>query len=406
MSAASERLPETSNPFSARLIIILIAVGIVSFSAVMSLMAWSPDLARKDRPGASPYSRSATGYAGLIDMLEADGAPVSVSRRTESLQSGNGRLMVLTLPLRGRTFDMDEITGPALIVLPKWYFIQNPARRAFELDTRLAARDTVDAMLGLVEEEARLYRLRNPGEIETPFGTFAPDFGQNMQVVKSDMLDPVIEVPGGQLLSKLPERDIYLLADPDLLNNFGLANVENAAMGLGVMSYAGASGDRPVTFDATLHGFEQSTNLLKLLLDIPFLGATLVALATIGLIGWAAAIRFGAPEREAPAFAPGKQALADNSAGLIAAARREPRMAPGYLSLTRRALVRDLALPKTLSEADLRALLDRMGDQAGLETEWSEIGGGLSEPAHSRDELRHKARALWRWRKEMTHGNS
>ena len=405
MNAPSERLPHAGNPFSARLVIILLAVGIVSFAAVMALMAWSPDLARKDRPGATPYSRSATGYAGFIDMLEADGTSVSVSRRTESLQSGGGRLLVLTLPLRGRTFDTEEITGPALIVLPKWYFLPNPARRAFELDTRLAAKDTVDAMLGLVEADARLFRLRNPGTVETPFGTFTPDFGHEMQVIKSDLLDPVIDVPGGQLLSKFPDRDIYVLADPDLLNNFGLANVENAAMGLGLVAYAGADGSGPVIFDATLHGFEQSTNLLKLLLDIPFLGATLVALATIGLIGWAAAIRFGAPEREAPAFAPGKQALADNSAGLIAAARREARMAPGYLSLTRRALLRDLALPKTLNETELRALLDRMGRQAGLEQDWSEIGGGLSEPAGSRDELRHKARALWRWRKEMTHGN-
>ena len=72
MTPASERLPEATNPFSARLVIILIAIAIVSFAAVMALMAWSPDLARKDRPGATPYSRSASGYAGLIDMLESD----------------------------------------------------------------------------------------------------------------------------------------------------------------------------------------------------------------------------------------------------------------------------------------------------------------------------------------------
>jgi hypothetical protein len=125
----------------------------------------------------------------------------------------------------------------------------------------------------------------------------------------------------------------------------------------------------------------------------------------MALTGWAAAIRFGAPEREAPAFAPGKQALADNSAGLIAMARREGRMAPGYLALTRRALSRQLGMPKTLSETELAALLDRMGDQAGLDSRWTDLGSGLAQPAASREDLRQKARALWRWRKEMTHGH-
>ncbi|RIJ32868.1 DUF4350 domain-containing protein [Henriciella mobilis] len=404
MTPASERLPEATNPFSARLVIILIAIAIVSFAAVMALMAWSPDLARKDRPGATPYSRSASGYAGLIDMLESDRRAVTVSRRSDLLHYSDGRLMVLTLPLYGRGFEIDELAGPALIVLPKWSFLANPARRAFELDTRLASKDAVDAMLGLVEEDASLHRLRNPGSVNTPFGTFTPDFDHEMQVIKSDTLEEIIGVPGGQLLSKLPDRDIYVLSDPDLLNNFGLARVGNALMGLSLFAYLD-NGRQDVVFDATIHGFESSGSLLKTLLDIPFLGATLVALATMLLIGWAAAIRFGAPEREAPAFPPGKLALADNSADLIASARREARMAPGYLSLTRRALARDLGLPKTLSEAEIAALLDRMGEQTGLDDNWSRIGGALSEPAHNRDDLRHKARALWRWRMEMTHGN-
>ena len=143
---------------------------------------------------------------------------------------------------------------------------------------------------------------------------------------------------------------------------------------------------------------------MKILLSVPWIGATLLALASMALIIWSAAVRFGAPEREAPAIAAGKRALADNSAGLIAMAHREPRMAPGYLSLSRRALVRELGLPKTLSEAETTALLQRMGEQAGLDTSYSSLNQGLSVPAGSREDLRHKARALWRWRREMKHG--
>ncbi|WP_084396749.1 DUF4350 domain-containing protein [Henriciella aquimarina] len=402
----SERLPQSSSPFSPRVVVILIGVGLFSFLAVMSLMAWSPDLASRDRAGATPYSRSASGYAGLRTMLEADGRQVSVSRRTETMSARDGRLLVLTLPLRGRTFEIGEVAEPALIVLPKWRSLPNPARQAWEVDTRLASEGAVDGMLGLVAEDASLRRLDEPPEaLDTPFGTLAPQFDGKLQLIRANGLDPVIALPQGLLLSRLGEREIYVLSDPDVLNNFGLARLENARTGLGILELVSRSESQPIVFDATLHGFERSNNLLKLLLDIPFLGATLVALATMALIGWAAAIRFGAPEREAPAFAPGKQALADNSAGLIAMARREARMAPGYLALTRRALSRDLGTPKTLSETELATLLDRMGEQAGLEETWTDIGSGLSTPAASRDDLRHKARALWRWRREMTHGH-
>lgn len=399
----SERLPRTENPFTGRVIFILLAVGLLSLAAVMALMAWSPDLASRDRPGATPYSRSASGYAGLIDMLEAEGREVSVSRLRDRLQTSDGRLLIITMPLYGRNFDIDEIAPPALIVLPKWRFLSNPARRAFELDTRLADLDAVDGMMGLVEEDAKLIRLRNPGKLHTPFGKVAPVFDHEMQVVKSDKLDEVIGRPGGQLLSRLGEEEIYLLSDPDVLNNFGLARTENAVTGLSIIDLVSRGDGQPIVFDATIHGFERSRSLLKTLLNIPFLGATLIALATMALIGWAASIRFGAPEREAPAFAAGKQALADNSAGLISMAKREPRMAPGYLALTRRALIKELGLPKTLSEEEIAALLDRMGKQQGAETSWTDIRSGLSQPAGSRDDLRHKARAIWRWRKEMTH---
>ncbi|MEQ9316870.1 MAG: hypothetical protein RLN72_13530 [Henriciella sp.] len=399
----SERLPKAENPFTGRVIFILLAVGLLSFAAVMALMAWSPDLASRDRPGATPYSRSASGYAGLIDMLEAEGRDVSVSRLRDRLETSDGRLLIITMPLYGRNFDIDEIAPPALIVLPKWRFLSNPARRAFELDTRLADLDAVDGMLGLVEEEAKLIRLRNPGKLETPFGKVAPVFDHEMQVVKSDALDEVIGRPGGQLLSRLGEDEIYLLSDPDVLNNFGLARTENAVTGLAIIDLVSRGNSQPIVFDSTIHGFERSRSLLKTLLDIPFLGATLIALATMALIGWAASIRFGAPEREAAAFAAGKQALADNSAGLISMAKREPRMAPGYLALTRRALIKELGLPKTLSEEEIAALLDRMGKQQGAETSWTDIRSGLSGPAASRDDLRQKARAIWRWRKEMTH---
>lgn len=399
----SERLPQQSAPFTGRMAAVLIIVALLSLGAVLTLMAWSPDLVSRDKAGSTPYSRSSTGYAGLVDMLEARGDDVSISRLSQSMEIGGRRLLIATLSVNGRDIEEDEISGPALIILPKWTYRANPAKKSWEIDAELASAERVMIHLREFDEDGEIVRRKTPGALETPFGRFSPDFEDEMQLIETDLLEPVITARGGALLAKVPGREIYILSDPDLLNNFGLARLENAKTGLGLIDEVSGGGTRPIVFDATVHGFERSTNLLKILLDIPYLGATLIALATMILIGWAAAIRFGAPERETRAILAGKRALADNSAGLITMAKRERRMAPGYLSLSRRALSRELGLPRTLPEDEYIALLDRMAKQNGMETSFTALQSGLSTPASSRDDLTNKARALWRWRKEMTH---
>lgn len=399
----SERLPQTAAPFTGRVAVTLIIAALLSLGAVLALMGWAPELASRDRAGPTPYSPSSTGYSGLVDMLEAQERDISVSRLPQTLETGGRRLMIVTLSVHGRSAELSEIGEPALIVLPKWTYTTNPARKSWEKDAELASAERVMIHLREFDEDGEIIRAPNPDLLNVGADRFRPDFEDQMQLIKTDRLRPLIEAKGGALLAKHPKREIYILSDPDLLNNFGLTRLENAKAGLGLIEQVSRDGTQPIVFDATLHGFERSTNLLKILLDIPYLGVTLVALAAMALIGWAAAVRFGAPEREARAIKAGKQALADNSAGLIAMAKRERRMAPGYLALSRRALSRELGLPRTLPEAEYQALLDRMAAQNGMETSFSELQAGLSSPASSRDDLRNKARALWRWRKEMTH---
>ncbi|MCF6329664.1 MAG: hypothetical protein L3J02_07690 [Henriciella sp.] len=244
-----------------------------------------------------------------------------------------------------------------------------------------------------------------PGKMLTPFGPHTPDFEHKMQVIESNSLEPVISVPGGALVSRLPGTEIYILADPDVLNTFGLVRRENARLALGLIDWLAAYDRAPVTLDATLHGFERSESLLQAIFDIPFLGATLLALATALMIGWSAFVRFGPPEREARTIAFGKKALAESSAGLVSMARREGQMAPGYLTMTRRAIMRGLGLPPKLSPEDLTQALDSIARQKNMETSWSAKASSMNVPASGREDLRDKANALWRWRKEMTDGH-
>ena len=93
----SERLPRAQNPFSSNLSAVLVGAGTLLFTLIFILLAWSPDLATKNRAGQHAYSKSALGYAGLVTLLEADGQSVSISRLASTLNYTDGPL-IITLP--------------------------------------------------------------------------------------------------------------------------------------------------------------------------------------------------------------------------------------------------------------------------------------------------------------------
>ncbi|MEL8056607.1 MAG: hypothetical protein AAGK66_10660 [Pseudomonadota bacterium] len=404
----SERIKSASNPFSGVVVALMVAIGLISFTAAFALMGWAPELADKSRAGEHPYSTSAIGYQGLTRLLEADGQDVSITRTADDRTYAAG-LSIITIPRFGFNrlddFDVTEVSEPVLYVLPKWRGRINRAKRSWHDDTNLLAREDVQSLSESFDEDAIIWRLRNPGSIETPFGPVNPNFENEMQVIRSDTLIPVIETSSGQLLSRMAGTQIYILSDPDVLNTFGLARRENARFALGLIEFLKPYESAPITLDATIHGFEHTTNLLKAIFDVPFLGATAIAFATMLLIGWGASIRSAPPIREGRAIAFGKQALADSSAGLIAMARREGGMAPGYLSAARRSLIRQLGLPRTTDDETLERTLNALAKQRGQADTFDKPAVPLTKPARSREDLTEKARQLWRWRKEITHGD-
>ena len=411
----SERLPSNANPFSSLTAMIMIGIGTLAFIAIFALLAWSPDLASKNRAGSHPYSSSALGYGGLVKMLETDGHTVSISRLSSSLERTEG-LLILTIPRFGfsrvEDLDLEMVSEPALYVLPKWTGYRDRENPVWQKDTELLQRSYVRIIAQQFDSDATVWRLRNPGLLDTPFGPVAPQFEHEMQVLESDSLESVIQTPGGTLLAKVPGREVYILTDPDILNTFGLAERENARMALGLIDWLliesyllDEFAERTITFDATLHGFARSESLLRAIFDKPFLGASLIALATIMLITWAAFVRFGPPLPEQRLIAFGKKALAESSAGLVSMARREGQMAVPYRQVTERNLARQLGLPPQSQGDAFARTADRLAEQKDLPQTWTEQSQTLAQPASGRNDLRDKALALWRWRQEMRDGH-
>lgn len=397
----------SSNPFSGGVVAAMIGVGLLAFIAIFALIGWAPELASKTRAGQSAYSNSALGYGGLVKLLEADDQTVSISRLDSTIRGAPG-FLVVTIPPSGfrrlDEFEIENLSAPALLVMPKWIGRTDRQKQNWYEDTRLLDRERVEDIADIFDEDIQIWRLRNPGEIQTEFGRQRPDFDHEMQVLESDKLEPIIRVAGGILVARIAGTETYILSDPDVLNTFGLSKRENAAFGLGLLTWLNEY-DEDIIIDATIHGFARDDNLLRLIFDAPFLGATLLAIATALLIGWAAFVRFGPPQRETRSIAYGKRALADSSAGLIAMGRREGKMAPSYLRLTKRLLIRGLKLPAKLPAAALDALLNRLAKQKELDQTWSDLSARLSGPARNRDDLRDKAAALWRWRKDISDGD-
>ena len=409
MSQRLETGTQTVNPFSPRTILIGIIVSLMSFGAVLTLMAWAPELSDRERAGSTPYSRAATGYSGLITLLENYGVPVSISRLERSFDT-HDRLLVLTplpgdMPSAKARFEDGDIAEPVLIILPKWSAVTDRLNTRWQSELSLLSDTRIERVLEHLDDEAEIERITSPAAVNSPYGRFRPHFEDKMQVLQSDYLEPVIAAPTGQLLSKVPDWEIYILSDPDLANTFNLDTPDNAKLMVSILNELRETDNTPVIFDATLHGFSRSASMLRILLDVPFLGATLILLVAAGLLLWSAFTRFGAPAKTEQVFALGKAALADNTAGLISMTGREVKMAPDYLALSRKALLRELGITRNLSEAETNALLDRLSADEETGPRWSELRDDLNKPASGRDDLIQKARRLYRWRKERPNGH-
>ena len=401
----SDQTNKTDAPFSTRTAALMVCIGVFAFSAVMTLMAFSDDLRPKNQAGSHPYSTAATGYGAWVKLLEGMGETVRVSRVKRSLEDRDAGLMILTLEGYGMG-DLDPYTlqEPALIVLPKWHGSPDPLNPHWQAETHPANNEFIERALHIVDETASIERIPAPSRIKTGFGLHNPKIDTPLQLIQSDNLDRVVSVDGLFLVAKLPYQEIYILSDPDLVNTFGLNSQDNAKFAYALSQYVASYEENTIIFDATLHGFIRSESVFKAALSPPYLGATLSAFAAAMLLAWSAFMRFGEPLREQRAILLGKQALVDNSAGLFAMTERERKLSPGYLALIRRAVAKDIGAPRTMGDADLRDLFNRISSTSGNQTPWNDLADPMRDSATSREDLVKKALALWTWRKEITHG--
>lgn len=379
-----------SSPFSRGAVLAVVLVGFLAFLA-MTYFIGSGNTGGPDRSGAAHASSNGlNGYSGLVQLLEAEGFDVTRSRQRSGLETTD--LLILTPPpftdpeefatiLQNR-----EYRGPTLVILPKWRTGKPRADRVAEGDRDKLRNDWV-SLLGASATHW-------PEYMPAPF-TFSHEIesaeeddpakvgwsglnrrgslptGTVVYAKASETLEPVIRDSSGRLLAfniiGEPGTEYYenahwtmIVAEPDLMNNYGLADASRASAALALVREAGYGDMNAVTFDLTLNGQGGSVNLLTLAFQPPFLAATLCLILAMIVIGWRAFMRFGPAAASAPEIAFGKTRLVVNGAGLVVRAKRLGLLAKPYTGLIERRLARMLGLVRHDREAVDDALARRL----------------------------------------------
>jgi Domain of unknown function (DUF4350) len=401
--------------FSRKLLLGWIAGAVVIFAASMYLMG-GKEQEGPDNTGASTFSRSAIGHAGIFDVLQRLDIPVIKSSSNSLDRLGRGGVLVLAEPNAALRKD-DAITQllkaeRVLFVLPKW--IGLPSDRHPGWLRLVRERGTFEAKSALSLVVPGMDVVQEAGTVQWTTNELglAPNVRTPTQLISGTGLRPIIGSDRGMLVGQLTERNrtVLVLADPDVISNHGLAREGNAALAVALIKrLRGPNGT--VVFDETIHGYTGSAeNPFSLLFRFPFVIATVQGLIAVALLLWATLARFGAPQSVPPPLTAGRAGLLQNMAKLIAFTGHQQVMVRRYVEETFRHVARQLHAPRTLTGDALVAWLKRVGGARGVTVDCGALMQQARElgVAGRRDQasLVRLARDTHRWQGEMLDGRS
>jgi hypothetical protein len=242
--------------------------------------------------------------------------------------------------------------------------------------------------------------------------TLVPSLASPVQLIRGAGLRAIIGSERGMLIGEISERNrkIWVLSDPDVIANHGLAREGNATLAVAIIKrLRGAGGS--VVFDETVHGYVgKAVSPFLLLFRFPFVVATVQGLIAVALLLWATIARFGVPQSAPPALSAGREGLLQNMAKLIEFTGHQPVMIARYVQETVRDAARQLHAPRGLSAEALMAWLQRVGTARGVDVDCGAVVRRASElgVARRRDltPLIRLARDIHRWKGEILDGRA
>jgi hypothetical protein len=382
--------------------LLIVAVGVAAFCAMLVLGAYAPDLRSGKNGGGHSLSNAAIGFSGLVRLAEATGRNPRILRQEQLWDTED--LVILTPEAAATNLSkvMTERAAKAtLVVLPKWQSQRDPAKPAWVWVSGLAPASEPEGVLApqwklkVARAKTRSQMLVTvPGHAPSSMRFPAPAV---TQFIAAEKLEPIVtDASGRVVLAKLPDSPWFVLADPDLIDNHGIADARRAAAALALLDFLNSTDAEAVHFDVTLNGLGSTRSPLRLAFDPPFLAVTLTILAALLLAGMQALVRFGVPLRAERAIAFGKAALVDNSAALVRKAGREGHLGGRYTAIIRDRMATMLRLPPAMSEEEVDARLDQLRS----DRQFSSLAASAVQ-ANTREGVLAAARALHLWQQEV-----
>jgi hypothetical protein len=377
---------------------LIVTVGILAFVGMLVLGAYAPDLRSGRNGGSHALSNAATGFSGLVRLAEATGRHPSIVRNLGGVEEDES-LLVAT-PDSGT----DDLSGllrshqgkPILLVMPKWTTVQDPGHAGWVKTLGLSPPFDPERLLA-PQHPLKVERRRSGG---LPLRTVVAEAPKEMQFVAPGALQtmsgaglvPIVTDRDGRIvIAQMENSRVYILSDPDLIDNRGLADIHQAGAALALLDFLNATGAPGILFDVTTNGLGRSKSPLRLAFDPPFLATSLTLAAALLLAGLHGLVRFGAARRPKRALAFGKAALVDNTAALFRKAGRQAALGARYAELIRQSAAAAFAVPARLQGDAIDAYLDGLGGPP-----FSSLAAAAAE-AGDRDRLLSAARALHDW---------
>ncbi|KQR84174.1 hypothetical protein [Sphingomonas sp. Leaf343] len=392
----------STGVFAPTTVALLLIVGILGFAGSLLLGAYAPDFRSGRNAGAHALSNAATGFAGIVNLAGATGRNPRILRTEAGWDTED---LVVATPEHGNV-DMSSFMtmrrGRAtLIVLPKWSTVANEDVDGWaDIVGLLPASDPARTLapataLPIARRPSGGRPLRAVDWAPAALSVGAP---RPLQTVAPAALVPfVTDAAGRVVLGRIGRTEVYILADPDLLNNHGIRSLARARGALALLDFVNSTGAEGVAFDVTLNGLARGRSPLKLAFEPPFLAMTMAIVAALALAGWQALIRFGTPEPPRRAIAFGKTALVDNSAMILRKAGREGALGGRYAALIRERARSLLGVPARLTDEEADRYLDRLPGPSTFTMLVAPAGR-----AGHRDDMLAAARALHQWLWEKT----
>lgn len=394
----------TAQAFGVRTVIGMVVAGILAFASFLVLAAYAGDFRGRSDGRAHALSIGATGYAGLVKLAGALGETPLIVREPDDLRTDDLLVIALTENTETpRLADLIEQRGGkvTLLILPKWAVGRHPTRPGWVQKIAPVAPDFAKrALKNVVSVSFENKSGATPGAARgrDVFAGVSLAVPGDVQTIAGPALLPMLTTPGGtMILAQVEDRALYILADPDIMNNHGLRDPRTARAAIDILERLNATDAESIAFDVTLNGFGRTPNGLRLIFEPPFVVLTLALFGAAVLAGLHGAVRFGPERRPARLIAFGKAALVENSAALIRMARREHRAGTAYAELIREATARDTGAASLPPGTDLDAYFDRVSK---ADAPFSALAAGLRD-ATDRAQLLAAARALYLWKKDV-----